>query len=167
VPTGLQAALREVVAVGVTPRELAMMALSCLTSWAATGGQHQTALTPQHLQTAIRGSMSQHDSRVSECGAWLAPALVGADIDAAAAAWARASSNCVLWCAQVLALVGLSVLELCMLVAAQRLEDAGNSIFNFQVSVVAWLRAGLFARPGKLCCLSPPLALCLSSCCRC
>lgn len=34
---------------------------------------------------------------------------------------------------QVSALTGLSVLELCMLVAAQRLEDAGHSIFNFQV----------------------------------
>jgi hypothetical protein len=32
--------------------------------------------------------------------------------------------------------VGLSVLELCMLVAAQRLEDAGSSVFNFQVSGV-------------------------------
>jgi hypothetical protein len=28
------------------------------------------------------------------------------------------------------------VLELCMLVAAQRLEDAGSGVFNFQVSGV-------------------------------
>lgn len=34
---------------------------------------------------------------------------------------------------QVPAVVGLSVLELCMLVAAQRLEDAGSCVFNFQV----------------------------------
>jgi hypothetical protein len=41
------------------------------------------------------------------------------------------------WAAQhdsrVPALAGLSVLELCMLVAAQRLEDAGQPTFNFQV----------------------------------
>jgi hypothetical protein len=36
---------------------------------------------------------------------------------------------------QVPAVVGLSVLELCMLVAAQRLEDAGSCVFNFQVCV--------------------------------
>lgn len=36
-------------------------------------------------------------------------------------------------CVQVSAVMGLSVLELCMLVAAQRLEDAGSCVFNFQV----------------------------------
>lgn len=41
--------------------------------------------------------------------------------------------------AQVPAVLGLSVLELCMLVAAQRLEDAGSSVFNFQVG--GWSRA--------------------------
>jgi hypothetical protein len=34
---------------------------------------------------------------------------------------------------QVPALQGLSVLELCMLVAAQRLEDRGTAVFNFEV----------------------------------
>jgi hypothetical protein len=34
---------------------------------------------------------------------------------------------------QVPALYGLSVLELCMLVAAQRLEDRGTAVFNFEV----------------------------------
>jgi hypothetical protein len=38
---------------------------------------------------------------------------------------------------QVPALQGLSVLELCMLVAAQRLEDRGSPVFNFEVSVVS------------------------------
>lgn len=40
---------------------------------------------------------------------------------------------CVPLFVQVEAVEGLSVLELCMLVAAQRLEDAGSCVFNFQV----------------------------------
>lgn len=38
---------------------------------------------------------------------------------------------------QVQALLGLSVLELCMLVAAQRLEDVGQPVFNFEVTYAA------------------------------
>jgi hypothetical protein len=38
---------------------------------------------------------------------------------------------------QVQALLGLSVLELCMLVAAQRLDDVGHSVFNFEVTCAA------------------------------
>lgn len=34
---------------------------------------------------------------------------------------------------QVVALHGLSVLELCLLVTAQRLEDRGTTVFNFEV----------------------------------
>jgi hypothetical protein len=45
---------------------------------------------------------------------------------------------CCVCCPQVPAVVGLSVLELCMLVAAQRLEDAGSSVFNFQVRLAEW-----------------------------
>jgi hypothetical protein len=48
---------------------------------------------------------------------------------AAAAAAAAADTAAV----QVPALQGLSVLELCMLVAAQRLEDRGSAVFNFEV----------------------------------
>jgi len=51
--------------VGLTPRELSMMALAALTSWQATTGQQQTGLLPQHLSGAIRGWIGQHDSRVS------------------------------------------------------------------------------------------------------
>lgn len=50
---------------GLTPRELSMMALAALTSWQATTGQQQTGLLPQHLSGAIRGWIGQHDSRVS------------------------------------------------------------------------------------------------------
>lgn len=60
----MQAVLQEVVCVGVTPRELSMMALSALTTWQAGMAQQQTGLQPQHVAAAVRGWMGQHDSRV-------------------------------------------------------------------------------------------------------
>lgn len=64
-PLLLQAALHDVVCVGVTPRELSMMALSALTAWRSSSSQQQSGLLPQHLAGSIRGWMAQHDSRVS------------------------------------------------------------------------------------------------------
>lgn len=61
----LQAALHDVVCVGVTPRELSMMALSALTAWRSSSSQQQSGLLPQHVASSIRGWMAQHDSRVS------------------------------------------------------------------------------------------------------
>lgn len=61
----VQAALQEVVCVGVTPRELSMMALAALMAWQSHTGPQQTGLLPTHLAGAVRGWMGQHDSRVS------------------------------------------------------------------------------------------------------
>lgn len=61
----LQAALHDAVCVGVTPRELSMMALSAVTAWRSSSSQQQAGLLPQHLAGSIRGWMAQHDSRVS------------------------------------------------------------------------------------------------------
>lgn len=62
---GLQAALNGVVCVGVTPRELSMVALTALTAWQAGTSQQQAGLLPEHVAGALRGWMGQHDSRVS------------------------------------------------------------------------------------------------------
>lgn len=61
----LQAALQDVSAVGVTPRELGVIALNCLLAWEASGGQQIGPLQPEHLQAALKGYISSHSSRVS------------------------------------------------------------------------------------------------------
>eukprot|EP00878_Enallax_costatus_P040562 GHUV01046874.1.p1 GENE.GHUV01046874.1~~GHUV01046874.1.p1 ORF type:complete len:287 (+),score=111.32 GHUV01046874.1:398-1258(+) len=92
----VKAALQEVTAVGVSPRELSVIALMALSNWESSGGQQIGMLQPEHLRAALKGHLSSHGSRVA-------------------------------------ALLGLSVLELCLLVAAQRLEDRGSPVFNFEM----------------------------------
>jgi len=65
------------------------------------------------------------------------PEVAAADITRSSGLYAGHSQTlpycAAVWVVQVAAVLGLSVLELCMLVAAQRLEDAGSAAFNFQV----------------------------------
>jgi hypothetical protein len=60
---------------------------------------------------------------------------------------------CAMLCVQVEAVEGLSVLELCMLVAAQRLEDAGSCVFNFQVCALAESMVPMCWQTSCTCCL--------------
>eukprot|EP00775_Hariotina_reticulata_P002948 gene2948-3233_t len=98
----VKALLQQLCAIGVGPRELSVMVLSCLSAWEGMQGQ-QAGLSPSHLQTALKGWLTGHDSRVQ-------------------------------------ALLGLSVLELCMLVAAQRLEDMGQPVFNFEMMLDEFMK---------------------------
>jgi hypothetical protein len=48
---------------GITPRELGVVAMSCLASWEGQGGQ-VVGLLPHHVSGALRSWLQQMDGRV-------------------------------------------------------------------------------------------------------
>jgi hypothetical protein len=59
----LQAALQEASMAGITPRELGVVALSCLAALEGQGGQ-VVGLLPHHVTAALRAWVQQLDGRV-------------------------------------------------------------------------------------------------------
>jgi hypothetical protein len=62
----LQSLLAQVGMVGITPRELSLVALGALAAWegAAAGTAQAHGLQPQHVREALRRWLESHDSRV-------------------------------------------------------------------------------------------------------
>jgi hypothetical protein len=60
----LQAVLQKAAMAGITPRELGVVALSCLAALEGQGGQ-VVGLLPHHVSGALRAWLQQMDGRVS------------------------------------------------------------------------------------------------------
>uniref|UniRef100_A0A383VEZ4 Origin recognition complex subunit 4 n=1 Tax=Tetradesmus obliquus TaxID=3088 RepID=A0A383VEZ4_TETOB len=109
----VKAALQEAVMAGMTPRELGVAALQ----EAVMAG-----ITPRELTVVALSCLASLEGQGGQVLGLLPHHVAGA-----LRGWMQQLDG------RVPALQGLSVLELCMLVAAQRLEDRGTAVFNFEM----------------------------------